>query len=119
MFTARNKGRLALAAVAVGVALALSGCASGDPRRLRVRRRRRRARQRSSSVRRRTTRTRSSPRSTPGPRERRLHRRAQVPNRPARRLPARALENGEVDLFPEYTGNLLQYYAPDTTATDG
>ncbi|PPL15082.1 ABC transporter substrate-binding protein [Microterricola pindariensis] len=27
-----------------------------------------------------------------------------------------ALESGEVDLFPEYTGNLLQYYAPDTTA---
>ncbi|MBN9607300.1 MAG: ABC transporter substrate-binding protein [Actinomycetales bacterium] len=28
-----------------------------------------------------------------------------------------ALENGEVDLFPEYTGNLLQFYKPDTTAT--
>jgi len=28
-----------------------------------------------------------------------------------------ALEAGEVQLFPEYTGNLLQYYAPDTTAT--
>lgn len=27
-----------------------------------------------------------------------------------------ALESGEVDLFPEYTGNLLQYYEPDTTA---
>ncbi len=27
-----------------------------------------------------------------------------------------ALESGEVQLFPEYTGNLLQYYAPDTTA---
>ena len=31
MFTARNKGRLALGAVVVGAALALSGCASGDP----------------------------------------------------------------------------------------
>src|SRR5688572_10048560 len=31
MFTARNKGRLALGAVAVGAALALSGCAAGDP----------------------------------------------------------------------------------------
>jgi osmoprotectant transport system substrate-binding protein len=28
-----------------------------------------------------------------------------------------ALEDGEIDLFPEYTGNLLQYYQPDTTAT--
>ncbi len=31
MFTARNKGRLALGAVAVGAALALSGCAPGNP----------------------------------------------------------------------------------------
>lgn len=28
-----------------------------------------------------------------------------------------ALEAGEVQLFPEYTGNLLQYYSPDTQAT--
>ncbi|MDR9434093.1 ABC transporter substrate-binding protein [Pontimonas sp.] len=28
-----------------------------------------------------------------------------------------ALEAGEVQLFPEYTGNLLQYYSPDATAT--
>ncbi|MGA1838354.1 ABC transporter substrate-binding protein [Herbiconiux sp. 11R-BC] len=27
-----------------------------------------------------------------------------------------ALESGEVQLFPEYTGNLLQYYDPSTTA---
>lgn len=27
------------------------------------------------------------------------------------------LESGAVDLFPEYTGNLLQYYSPDTMAT--
>ena len=27
------------------------------------------------------------------------------------------LESGAVDLFPEYTGNLLQYYAPETMAT--
>ena len=27
-----------------------------------------------------------------------------------------AIESGEVDLFPEYTGNLLQYYVPDTAA---
>ena len=28
-----------------------------------------------------------------------------------------ALEGGEVDLFPEYTGNLLQFYDPSTQAT--
>ena len=28
-----------------------------------------------------------------------------------------ALEAGEIDLFPEYTGNLLQFWSPDTTAT--
>lgn len=28
-----------------------------------------------------------------------------------------ALLNGEVDLFPEYTGNLLQYFDPSATAT--
>ncbi len=28
-----------------------------------------------------------------------------------------ALEAGDVDLLPEYTGNLLQYYDPETTAT--
>jgi osmoprotectant transport system substrate-binding protein len=28
-----------------------------------------------------------------------------------------ALEAGEVDLFPEYTGNLLQFYSPDTEAS--
>ncbi|GAA1784907.1 ABC transporter substrate-binding protein [Agromyces lapidis] len=27
------------------------------------------------------------------------------------------LESGAIDVFPEYTGNLLQYYVPDTTAT--
>jgi osmoprotectant transport system substrate-binding protein len=27
------------------------------------------------------------------------------------------LESGAVDVFPEYTGNLLQFYSPDTTAT--
>src|SRR3546814_609853 len=28
-----------------------------------------------------------------------------------------SIESGEVDLFPEYSGNLLQYYVPDTTST--
>ncbi|MFF2273856.1 ABC transporter substrate-binding protein [Agromyces sp. NPDC058136] len=27
------------------------------------------------------------------------------------------IEGGEIDVFPEYTGNLLQFYVPDTTAT--
>ncbi|BDZ53286.1 ABC transporter substrate-binding protein [Agromyces marinus] len=27
------------------------------------------------------------------------------------------IESGAIDVFPEYTGNLLQFYAPDTTAT--
>jgi osmoprotectant transport system substrate-binding protein len=27
------------------------------------------------------------------------------------------IEDGSIDLFPEYTGNLLQYYQPKTTAT--
>lgn len=29
-----------------------------------------------------------------------------------------ALESGEVDVFPEYTGNLLQFLEPGTTSTD-
>ena len=28
-----------------------------------------------------------------------------------------AIEEGSIDLFPEYTGNLLQYFEPDATAT--
>lgn len=28
-----------------------------------------------------------------------------------------SLENGSIQLFPEYTGNLLQFFDPDTTAT--
>ncbi|TQJ31261.1 ABC transporter substrate-binding protein [Microbacterium sp. SLBN-146] len=28
-----------------------------------------------------------------------------------------SIEDGSIDLFPEYTGNLLQYFEPDTTAT--
>src|SRR5690625_3446064 len=29
-----------------------------------------------------------------------------------------AMEDGEIDLFPEYTGNLLELYDPDTEATE-
>jgi osmoprotectant transport system substrate-binding protein len=28
-----------------------------------------------------------------------------------------SIEDGSIDLFPEYTGNLLQFFEPDTTAT--
>ncbi|GAA4114232.1 ABC transporter substrate-binding protein [Enteractinococcus coprophilus] len=35
----------------------------------------------------------------------------------AREVYLPALENGEIDLIPEYTGNLLSYLDPDTTAT--
>lgn len=115
MFTAGNKGRLRFAAVVVGAALALSGCATGDP-------------------------------LDPGTGEESepttivvgsqayysneiiaeiyaqaledagfdVERKFQIGQREAY-LPA--LEAGEVDLFPEYTGNLLEFYAPDTTAT--
>lgn len=114
MFTARNKGRLAVGAVVVGAALALSGCASGDP---------------------------LDPGTEPETSETivvgsqayysneiiaeiyaqalenagfEVERQFQIGQRDAY-LPA--LESGEVDLFPEYTGNLLQFYSPDTTAT--
>jgi len=116
MFTARNKGRLALGAVVVGAALALSGCASGDP-------------------------LDSGTGETNGASETitvgsqayysneiiaeiysqalenagfTVERQFQIGQRDAY-LPS--LENGDVDLFPEYTGNLLQFYSPDTKAT--
>lgn len=116
MFTARNKGRLALVAAAVGVSLTLAGCGSstgggsgdgsdGDD---------------SSTI--------------------VVGSQAYYSNEIIAEIYAQALENagftvtrnfqigqrdaylpaieaGEVQVFPEYTGNLLQYYAPDTTAT--
>jgi osmoprotectant transport system substrate-binding protein len=117
MFTARNKGRLALGAVAVGAALALSGCASGDPL--------------------------DSGSSNPGDGASDtivIGSQAYYSNEIIAEIYAQALENagftvernfnigqrdayipaienGSIDLFPEYTGNLLQFYAPDTTAT--
>ncbi|MGE3194539.1 MAG: ABC transporter substrate-binding protein [Microbacteriaceae bacterium] len=114
MFTARNKGRLALGAAVVGVALALSGCATSDP---------------------------LDSGSDPGTSETitigsqayysneiiaeiyaqaledagfTVERKFQIGQRDAY-LPS--LESGEIDLFPEYTGNLLQFYDPETTAT--
>jgi osmoprotectant transport system substrate-binding protein len=117
MFTARNKGRLALGAVVVGAALALSGCASGDPL--------------------------DSGNSNPGDGASDtivIGSQAYYSNEIIAEIYAQALENagytvernfnigqrdayipaienGSIDLFPEYTGNLLQFYAPDTTAT--
>jgi len=35
----------------------------------------------------------------------------------AREVYIKALQNGEIDLVPEYSGNLLSYFDPDTTAT--
>ncbi len=116
MFTARNKGRLALGAVVVGAALALSGCASGDPLD-------------SGS----TESGSASETITVGSQAYYSNeiiaeiysqalenagftvvRQFQIGQRDAY-LPS--LENGDVDLFPEYTGNLLQFYSPDTKAT--
>ena len=115
MFTARNKGRLALGAVVVGAALALSGCASGDPL--------------------------DSGSDDSGSSETiTIGSQAYYSNEIIAEIYAQALENagftverqfnigqrdaylpslenGDVDLFPEYTGNLLQFYSPDTTAT--
>jgi osmoprotectant transport system substrate-binding protein len=119
MNTARKRGRLALTAVAVGAALALSGCASGDPL------------------------DSGSSGGTGGSGGEdtivvgsqayysneiiaeiyaqalengglTVERQFQIGQRDAY-LPA--LEDGEVDVFPEYTGNLLQFYDPKTTAT--
>ncbi|WP_332641809.1 glycine betaine ABC transporter substrate-binding protein, partial [Aeromicrobium sp.] len=35
----------------------------------------------------------------------------------AREVYIKALENGEIDLVPEYSGNLLTYFDPEATAT--
>jgi len=119
MNAARNKGRLAaIGAVVVGAALALAGCASGDPL--------------SSG---------SGSDSSTGTGDTivvgsqayysneiiaeiysqalenagyTVDRKFQIGQRDAY-LPA--LEDGSVDLIPEYTGNLLQFYDKDTTAT--
>lgn len=117
MFTARNKGRLAMTATVVGAALALAGCASGDP---------------------------LDPGTEPdagGSGETIVvGSQAYYSNEIIAEIYAQALESagfevernlnigqrdayipaieaGEVDLFPEYTGNLLQYYVPETEAT--
>lgn len=116
MFTARNKGRLALGAAVVGAALALSGCAAGDP---------------------------LDPGTGDGGGDAEtivIGSQAYYSNEIIAEIYAQALENagftverdfnigqrdayipsiesGEIDLFPEYTGNLLQWYDEGTTAT--
>jgi osmoprotectant transport system substrate-binding protein len=116
MFTAMKRGRLALGAVVVGASLALAGCASGDP---------------------------LAPSTGSGDEEKGtivIGSQAYYSNAIIAEIYAQALENdgftvtrqfeigqrdaylpelesGAVDLIPEYTGNLLQYYAPDTAAT--
>ncbi|TPW70198.1 ABC transporter substrate-binding protein [Schumannella sp. 10F1B-5-1] len=114
MFTARKKGRLtALAAVAVGAALALAGCGSSDP---------------------------LSSGSGGDSDEIVIGSQAYYSNEIIAEIYAQALEadgqkvkrqfnigqrdaympsleSGELDLFPEYTGNLLQYYDKDATET--
>lgn len=115
MFTLRNKGRLAIGAAVVGVSLALSGCASGDPL------------------------DPGTDADAPGDTivvgsqayysneiiaeiyaqaledaGFEVERKFQIGQRDAY-IPA--LESGEVDLFPEYTGNLLQFYDDEASAT--
>jgi osmoprotectant transport system substrate-binding protein len=115
MFTAKNKGWLAAGVVMVGAALALSGCASGDPLDAGTND----AADGDTIV---------------------IGSQAYYSNEIIAEIYAQALENagfeverkfnigqrdaylpeleaGNVSLFPEYTGNLLQFYSPDTTAT--
>jgi osmoprotectant transport system substrate-binding protein len=117
MFTAITKGRLVAGLVAVSAAVALAGCSSGDPL---------------------DTSSTSAGGSTDGgaivigsqayysneiiaeiyaqaleANGVEVTRQFNIGQRDAY-LPA--LESGEVQLFPEYSGNLLQYYDPETTA---
>ena len=114
MFTAKNKGWLATGVVMVGAALALSGCASGDP-------------------------LDAGTDDAAGGDTIVIGSQAYYSNEIIAEIYAQALEangvevtrqfnigqrdaylpaleSGEVQLFPEYSGNLLQYYDPETTA---
>jgi len=116
MFTAKNKGRFALGAAVVGAALALSGCASGDP--LATGSGDENANNETIVV---GSQAYYSNEIIAEIYAQALEnagfdvdRQFQIGQRDAYLL---ALESGEVDVFPEYTGNLLQFYSPDTTAT--
>jgi osmoprotectant transport system substrate-binding protein len=113
--TARNKGRLAMTAVAVGVALTLAGCGSsngdgsgdgdgGDKGTIVVGSQAYYSNEIIAEIY-------SQALEEAGYT---VTRQFQIGQRDAY-IPA--LEDGEVQVFPEYTGNLLQYYVPDTTAT--
>jgi osmoprotectant transport system substrate-binding protein len=115
MFTARNKGRLAMTAVAVGVALTLAGCGSssgdgsgdggdGDATTIVVGSQAYYSNEIIAEIYAQALEMAGFE----------VTRNFQIGQRDAY-LPA--LENGEVQVFPEYTGNLLQYYDPETTAT--
>ena len=114
MFTARNKGRLAVAAVAVGVSLALAGCGSStgggsgdgdaDKGTIVVGSQAYYSNEIIAEI---YSQALEEAGFT-------VTRNFQIGQRDAY-LPA--LESGEVQVFPEYTGNLLQFYVPDTTAT--
>jgi osmoprotectant transport system substrate-binding protein len=116
MFTARKKGRLAIGAAAVGAVLALAGCASGDP---------------------------LDSGSGGGAEGDTIVVGSQdyYSNAIIAEIYAQALENagfdverqfrigqrdaympevenGSISLFPEYTGNLLQFYDTEATATE-
>ncbi|MGV8969129.1 MAG: ABC transporter substrate-binding protein [Microbacteriaceae bacterium] len=115
MFTALKKGRLALGAVVVGAAFALSGCAAGDPLG--------------------TGSNEGGEADTIVVGSQAYYSNEIIAEIYAQALEAEGftvervfqigqreaylpqLEDGSVDLIPEYTGNLLQFYAPDTTAT--
>jgi len=118
MFTARNKGRLAIGAVVVGAALALSGCASSDPL------------SSGSSSGSGDADSKTITVGSAGFLESEIiaevyaqalenagytvKRSFQIGER---EVYTTSLESGEIDLVPDYSGNLLQFYAPDTTAT--
>ncbi len=115
MFTARNKGRLALTAAAVGAALALAGCGSspagsdagsGDAATdtIVIGSQAYYSNEIIAEI---YAQTLENAGYT-------VERNFQIGQRDAY-IPA--LENGEVTLFPEYTGNLLQFFDPETTAT--
>jgi osmoprotectant transport system substrate-binding protein len=116
MFAIRNKGRLALTAVAVGVALTLAGCGSspgnssgdgdggGDKGTIIVGSQDYYSNEIIAEI---YSQALEEAGFT-------VTRNFRIGQRDAY-LPA--LEGGEVQVFPEYTGNLLQFYDPETTAT--
>ena len=115
-FTARNKGRLAMIAAAVGVSLALAGCGSspgdgsgdgsgdGDKSTIVVGSQAYYSNEIIAEIY-------SQALEQAGYT---VTRNYQIGQRDAY-IPA--LEGGEVQVFPEYTGNLLQFYDPETTVT--